>query len=195
VSAPKAKELPWDWVPPNASETAKAEWKKPWYVRAREMLFPNQETFRNYILALIESFTVEELEQAVANRMDLVDSVITVGKLRHRFVKGPARLAIQQNQYHMYYYLVGWAGWPNTGPPGVLAELKARDTVKGDMLSTPDGYAWLEVESYELARFFREFARLDRPPYSWPDLAPPPRHQPRPILSTEALPPPTPTPA
>ena len=185
------KEVGWDWVPPHASDAARAEWQKPWYVRVKEILFPNAETFRNLMLAMIESFTAEELENAVATRADLVESFVVVAKLRHHFTKGPARLALQQNHWHAYRWLVGWPQTPNSGPPGILLELRSRDSAKAELIASPSGWTWFTGECYELARFFRDFGRLDKSPYNWPEIPPPPGHKPRALPSLVPLPEPT----
>lgn len=188
MAAAPSKELPWDWVPPHASEAAKKEWQKPWYARAREFLFPDTETFRNYMLALLESFTVEELDAAIKTRRDLVEAFVVVGKLRHRMVKPFVRFALQRNHQQAFHWLVGWPDHPQTGPVGMLADLSARDPEKGRMLSTPDGWTWFVGECFELAAFFRWFARLDKSPYDWPEILPPPNHRPRAMPSLDLVP-------
>jgi hypothetical protein len=183
------KELPWDWVPPHASEAAKAEWQKPWWVRVREILLPTDETFRNLMLAMIESFTVAELQDAIVNRLDLVEAFVVVGKLRHRFTKGPARVALRTNHEHAYRWLVGWPGYDGTGPAGIVAELASRDPLKGGMLRSQEGWSWFQGECYELARFLRDFGELYKPPWNWPDIQPPPGHKPRALPSLTEVPP------
>jgi hypothetical protein len=181
ASAAPPKEIGWDWVPPHASEAALREWRKPWTQRARDVLFPNDETFRNYFLAMIESFTPDELAEAIRGRRDIVEGFVTVSKVRHRFVKGAVKFALRRNNYHAFRWLVGWPGRDDTGPPGMWSELNSRDPVKGALLSSPDGWAWFQGECYELARFFRWFAQLDQAPYNWPEFPPPPGHRPRPF--------------
>lgn len=148
------------WVPPAARADPQAAewWQEDPFTRAKNHIHASKDTLRQDMAALLLSFTPEQLARAIRERMDLTPLIERYARLDNRALRTVAEAIMYNNGRQLLLLL---RGWYNEGPVEILADIRKHDREKWKLLSTPEGWAWLDAATWKLARWLYDFAKMD----------------------------------
>lgn len=140
-------------APKKASSSAARMWLAPITERIQLLIDPKPETARDFIRAGIESFDVQDLARFIHEERDLVPPLKDWLALDNDTVRPWAQMVIRI-----------W--WPQVfaaamDPAQILADIRAHDPWKAQVLDTPKGRIWFNATIYSLITFFRGYAHIE----------------------------------
>ncbi len=140
---------------PTEAKTARSQkfWKMHPVRRAMSLIYPSDETVREYTVAMLESYTVRQLQTAITHHWDITPLVRQKAQLDHSVI-GPIASKL---------VWINWTKiWRVLSRPGSIPEMiAANDKAKAAILTSPEGKVWLDWVCYRLAVMLAYHGHID----------------------------------